>query len=185
MHAHSPTEVAALMAGTEQEEGVERPQSAAAAADGMALPSPMEAANEVAAEGETRESSLAAAFGGEAAALGKEGWWLVVESLRGHLNLNKAGMKDTEPVHNSMVGRQALSPSLDDPQWCADVEFDAPTTPGEYKIVVHVRSSTMIGARPLGRRATATNAKASRHSRPHCSVCMCVCARACRRRREA
>jgi hypothetical protein len=113
----------------------------------MPSPSPLEAANEVAAEGEgeTRESSLAAAFGGEAAALGKEGWWLVVESLRGHLNLNKAGMKDTEPVHNSMVGRQALSPSLDDPQWCADIEFDAPTTPGEYKIVVHVRSSTMIG----------------------------------------
>lgn len=91
------------------------------------------------------QQSLAAAFGGEDAALGKEGWWLVVESLRGHLNLQRQGMKDTEPVHNMMVGRQALSPSLDDPQWCADIEFDAPTTPGEYKVVIHVRSSTMIG----------------------------------------
>ena len=36
-------------------------------------------------------------------------------------------------------------PSLDDPQWCADIEFDAPTSPGEYKVVVHVRSSSMIG----------------------------------------
>ena len=100
----------------------------------------------------------------------------MVESLRGHLNLNKAGMKDTEPVHNSMVGRQALSPSLDDPQWCADVEFDAPTTPGEYKIVVHVRSSTMIGARPLGHsstRVTATAVKAC-FSRA-LTACMHVC----------
>ena len=44
-----------------------------------------------------------------------------------------------------MVGRQALSPSLDDPQWCADIEFDAPSTPGEYKVIIHVRSSSMIG----------------------------------------
>ena len=41
MHAHSPTEVAALMAATEQEEGVERPQSDAAAADGMPSPPPI------------------------------------------------------------------------------------------------------------------------------------------------
>ena len=98
-------------------------------------------------ESDSRQHDLAAAFGGEAAALGKEGWWLVVESLRpaSSLNLPKAA-KDAEPVHNSMVGRQALSPSLDDPQWCADIEFDAPTSPGEYKVIVHVRSSTMIGA---------------------------------------
>jgi len=84
---------------------------------------------------------LAAAFGGEAAALGKEGWWLVVESLRGPLSGNRQG----EVAHNLMVGRQALSPSLQDPQWCADIHFDAPTSPGEYKVVVHVRSSSMIG----------------------------------------
>lgn len=137
LHAHSPSEMAAMMATTESE------SSGAEQQEGEAVEAAVDGEN--AAEGDVVQRRLAAAFGGEAAALGKEGWWLVVESLRGHLNLAKAGLKESEPVHNSMVGRQALSPSLDDPQWCADIEFDAPTTPGEYKIVIHVRSSTMIG----------------------------------------
>ena len=139
LHAHSPSEMAAMMATTESE------SSGAEQQEGEAVEAAVDGEN--AAEGDVVQRRLAAAFGGEAAALGKEGWWLVVESLRGHLNLAKAGLKESEPVHNSMVGRQALSPSLDDPQWCADIEFDAPTTPGEYKIVIHVRSSTMIGTR--------------------------------------
>ena len=143
LHAHTPSEMATLMAATESESADEQ-QSAADAADADAAVADADA-----------PQSLAAAFGGERAALGKEGWWLVVESLRGHLNLSRAGMSPNEPVHNTMVGRQALSPSLDDPQWCADIEFDAPTTPGEYKIVIHVRSSTMIGAPPTSCRPRA------------------------------
>jgi len=138
MHAHSSAEMKQLMAITEQQQG-----------DSAEVPQEEEKVHTTPSVAEVVEESsnrsLAEAFGGEAAALGKEGWWLVVESLRGHLNLSKGRTKDSEPVHNSMVGRQALSPSLDDPQWCADIAFDAPTTPGEYKVVIHVRSSSMIG----------------------------------------
>jgi len=151
MHAHSPAEMAQFLAATEQELGREQQseqqhaESAAALAAQPAAPPPaveMAPGDDAA---ETRNASLAAAFGGEAAALGKEGWWLVVESLRGPLmSGHRQGAKE-EVAHNLMVGRQALSPSLQDPQWCADIHFDAPTTPGEYKVIVHVRSSSMIG----------------------------------------
>jgi len=157
-HAHAPEEMARLREATAATE----PQQHSGQHSGMAAPakapadSPAEAPAAVAAveggdEGDDvdlRQRSLAAAFGGEAAALGKEGWWLLVESLRPErsaMSSKGSGGKDAEVVHNTMVGRQALSPALDDPQWCADIEFDAPSTPGEYKVVVHVRSSSMIG----------------------------------------
>jgi len=150
MHAHSPAEMAQLMAGTDQPCGEGEQQQGESAGTSQRLPTraprtlqatrqeggccPLRAARpcpvvpaeapppeasshpmgphpvcHVAAEAPPPEAavdesdapprphSLAAAFGGEAAAVGKEGWWRIVESLRGHLNLNKqvrAGRED-------------------------------------------------------------------------------------------
>ena len=155
LHAHSPAEMAALAAEVESAGEItdnsssqpEAPAQAPASQD--EVPSFGGAEDGSAGDDLSGNRSLAEAFGGEAAALGKEGWWLVVESVRPPIPAALAKQRgddhSTEPQHNSMVGRQALSPSLDDPQWCADIEFDAPSTPGEYKVIIHVRSSSMIG----------------------------------------
>mmetsp|Transcript_13937 Transcript_13937/g.35982 ORF Transcript_13937/g.35982 Transcript_13937/m.35982 type:complete len:486 (-) Transcript_13937:149-1606(-) len=83
--------------------------------------------------------------GGDVGADAQEGWWLLVESLRILPNLGKAGMMTEEVSHNVLVSRQALSPALDDPTIETAVQFTAPSSPGEYKILVHVRSSSMVG----------------------------------------
>ena len=75
----------------------------------------------------------------------QEGWWLFVESLRAAPYQGKGALLAEEVHHNILVGRQALSPSLDDPTVEAVLSFTAPSTPGEYKVLVHVRSSSMVG----------------------------------------
>jgi len=106
----------------------------------------------------------AAAEGGEA----QEGWWLLVESLRQAPNLGKAGMMDEREIfHNVLVARQTLSPSLDDPTIETSVEFTAPAAPGEYKVLVHVRSSSMVGYDV--KRKVAFTVKAGKRSQPSTS----------------
>jgi len=47
--------------------------------------------------------------------------------------------------HNLLVARQTLAPALDESCVSAEIEFEAPSSPGEYKVIVHVRSSSMVG----------------------------------------
>jgi len=54
-------------------------------------------------------------------------------------------MRASDPVPNQLVGRQALAPALDASSVGAEIAFDAPATAGEYKVIVHVRSSSMVG----------------------------------------
>ena len=55
------------------------------------------------------------------------------------------GPADVERVHNSLVGRHPLAVSLDAPSMSCELWFEAPTTPGEYKVMVHLRSTGCIG----------------------------------------
>jgi len=59
--------------------------------------------------------------------------------------LNQAGMQNAEQHHNQLVARVALAPSLDAVGCSAEVDFAAPSTAGEYKVIVHVRSCSMLG----------------------------------------
>lgn len=73
----------------------------------------------------------------------REGWWVIAESIR-----TKPGTKfqpGEEVAHNALVGRQALACTLDSPTMACELEFEAPVTPGEYKVMVHVRSSGCVG----------------------------------------
>lgn len=97
----------------------------------------------VGAEAEVRNEGDADAEG--SAAETTEGWWLFVESIRGLPQLNKAGMQNTEQQHNQLVARVALAPSLDAVGCSSELQFVAPSTAGEYKVIVHVRSCSMIG----------------------------------------
>jgi len=100
------------------------------------------------------EKELAAAGGAtdvsdatsaEEAGDAREGWWLVVESIRGH-NGVAAMLEGSEVTHNQLAGSPTtLSPTLDEASVSSTVEFSAPATPGEYKVIVHVRSTGMIG----------------------------------------
>ena len=74
----------------------------------------------------------------------QEGWWVVAEGLRSKRNKDEK-MGEVELSHNSLVGRQALACALDAPVMSAEISFEAPTTPGEYKVMVHVRSSGCVG----------------------------------------
>ena len=75
-----------------------------------------------------------------------EGWWLFVESMRQMPNLGKAAMMSEREVHhNVLVARQTLSPALDQTTMETSVQLAAPSSPGEYKVIVHVRSSSMVG----------------------------------------
>lgn len=75
----------------------------------------------------------------------KEGWFLMVESIRGH-NGAAAQLAHEKLAHNQLAGAiSSLQPTLDQSSISAEVEFDAPTTPGEYKVIVHIRSLGMIG----------------------------------------
>jgi hypothetical protein len=121
LHAHTPAEMEAYVA---------------AAAPAVVATSPEDAEGAAGGDGGGAD---------EAEAMGKEGWWLFVESIRGVPGLNAAGMENKQLVHNALVGRQTLSPSLDATSVTSEVEFEAPSTPGEYKVVIHLRSSSMIG----------------------------------------
>lgn len=74
----------------------------------------------------------------------QEGWWVIAEGLRSKRNKDEK-MGEVELSHNSLVGRQALACALDAPVMSAEISFEAPTTPGEYKVMVHVRSSGCVG----------------------------------------
>jgi len=127
-HAHSESELA------------EYKQMAADEADG--------AEEQVGAAG---DAEVGGADGGETdpasemEEAGKEGWWLLVESMRGMNGLQQAGLQSSEPVHNALVGWAALAPTLDQQSVEVEVRFNAPTSPGDYKVVAHVRSSSMVG----------------------------------------
>jgi len=73
----------------------------------------------------------------------REGWWVIAESIR-----SKPGTQyqpGEEPEHNTLVGRTALGCALDSPTMACELEFEAPASPGEYKVMVHVRSSGCVG----------------------------------------
>jgi len=75
----------------------------------------------------------------------KEGWWVIAEGIRASKRKDKDNEQGEEITHNSLVGRQALTCALDDPVMACEVSFQAPTTPGEYKVMIHVRSSGCVG----------------------------------------
>merc|ERR1712137_1015105 len=73
-----------------------------------------------------------------------EGWWVIGEALR-NKPTTAPDMIPSEPNHNSLVGRAALSAHLALPSMSCQLDFDAPDVPGEYKVMVHVRSSGCVG----------------------------------------
>lgn len=73
----------------------------------------------------------------------KEGWWVIAEGIRA--SKRKDSEQGEEITHNSLVGRQALVSTLEDPVMSCEVTFQAPTTPGEYKVMIHVRSTGCVG----------------------------------------
>jgi len=77
----------------------------------------------------------------------REGWWVICESIRAGSLLKASQQKvdHTDIVHNTLVGRAAMGAGLDAPTMTCELEFEAPETPGEYKIMVHVKSSGCVG----------------------------------------
>mmetsp|Transcript_20819 Transcript_20819/g.49882 ORF Transcript_20819/g.49882 Transcript_20819/m.49882 type:complete len:467 (+) Transcript_20819:41-1441(+) len=73
----------------------------------------------------------------------REGWWVIAESIRSKPNTKY--QPGEEIAHNMLVGRQALACTLDSPTMACEIEFEAPSTPGDYKVMVHVRSSGCVG----------------------------------------
>lgn len=73
----------------------------------------------------------------------REGWWVIAESIR--VKPNTKYQPGEEITHNTLVGRHALGCALDSPTMACELEFEAPATPGEYKVMVHVRSSGCVG----------------------------------------
>jgi len=84
---------------------------------------------------------------GQPAAEPLEGWWVIGEALRKKPATKETGVDalPSEPAHNSLVGRAPLTASLALPSMSCQLDFDAPDTPGEYKVMVHVRSSGCVG----------------------------------------
>ena len=74
-----------------------------------------------------------------------EAWWLMVEGVRNDgRGLPKTGIAAANVSHNYLACKPlGLTPALDQPSVTAELELDAPATPGEYKVIVHVRSSSM------------------------------------------
>lgn len=70
----------------------------------------------------------------------QEGWWVIGEGLR---TSKKDASADQE--HNSLVGRAPLACALDQQTMATEISFEAPATPGEYKVMVHLRSTGCIG----------------------------------------
>jgi len=85
------------------------------------------------------------AEGAEAAA--QEGWWLLAESLR-NVPRHKGALLQEDALlhHNMLIGRQAISPTLDQETISTELTFEAPTSPGEYKVLVHLRSASILGS---------------------------------------
>jgi len=78
----------------------------------------------------------------------REGWWVICESIRAGSLLKNASQQKVDHkdiVHNTLVGRAAMGAGLDAPTMTCELEFEAPETPGEYKIMVHVKSSGCVG----------------------------------------
>ena len=95
-----------------------------------------------------------------------EGWWLLVESVRSAL-IKDAQLIDREVHHNVLVGRQTLVPSLDDATMESSIEFTAPSAPGEYRVLVHLRSSSMVGVDV--KRKVSFTVKSGKRSQPSTS----------------
>ena len=82
----------------------------------------------------------------------------------------RAVRQGEEITHNSLVGRQALVSTLEDPVMSCEVTFQAPTTPGEYKVMIHVRAA------PPSRRP-GFSGFGMRHTRRPCCSCAPVLTR--------
>lgn len=116
-HAHSEAELAEYNSKLAAEGALQQQQGGADDADGVdAAPSASAEAN--------------------------EGWFLLAEAVR--TKGTRALPAGSEVVHNQLVGRQPLSTPLDSSTMSAEIAFEAPSQPGEYKIVVHVRSASMV-----------------------------------------
>jgi len=120
-HVYSEEEAAALEVGGES--------AAAHAVD--------KAAEERAAQGQVRaEAGAAPSESGP-----QEGWWVVGEAIRenGDVPVEAAAR------HNALVGFAPLTAPLTLPTMTCEFSFDAPETPGEYKVMVHCRSTGCVG----------------------------------------
>jgi len=76
-----------------------------------------------------------------------EGWWVIGEALhKKGITVGGHQVASAEKVtHNTLVGRKALSAGLRQPSMSCDLMFDAPDVPGEYKLMIHVRSTGCVG----------------------------------------
>ena len=70
-------------------------------------------------------------------------------------------------THNALVGRVPLMARLDQPTLSCELTFDAPQTPGEYKVMVHVRSAGCVGVDV--RRKVVFNVQRSKRALPSSS----------------
>ena len=76
-----------------------------------------------------------------------EGWWVIGEAIRSKGASLKVGGDEalTDVTHNSLVARQPISAGLRTPTMAGEVTFAAPDSPGEYKVMLHVRSAGCVG----------------------------------------
>jgi len=75
-----------------------------------------------------------------------EGWWVVGEALhKKGVTVGGHQVSSEGVTHNSLVGRKPLSASLRQPAMSCELTFDAPDVPGEYKLMIHVRSTGCVG----------------------------------------
>ena len=148
-HAHSPTEMEAYRQ-LQRDEAAQQQQVKAqlAEAGGEDLP-------DITAEEEAEA---------------KEGWWLMVESIRALPIAKVQGIEQSNISHNNLAGKPlGLAPSLDEASVTAEVEFNAPATPGEYKVIVHVRSASMCGVDAKRKVAFMVHAQKAKRSAPSTS----------------
>lgn len=76
----------------------------------------------------------------------QEGWWVIGEALhKKGITVGGQQVVSDQVTHNSLVGRKPLAASLRQPAMSCELNFDAPDMPGEYKIMVHVRSTGCVG----------------------------------------
>uniref|UniRef100_A0A7S4BNB3 SEC63 domain-containing protein n=1 Tax=Chrysotila carterae TaxID=13221 RepID=A0A7S4BNB3_CHRCT len=73
----------------------------------------------------------------------RENWWLIAESVK-----SKGSSKypsDAPILHNHLVAYQPLSAPLNVTTMEAELDVESPGTPGDYTVIVHVRSCGMVG----------------------------------------
>ena len=76
----------------------------------------------------------------------REGWWVIGEGLRQKgISVGGERVGANEVMHNTLVGRKPLVCALNASAMTCEICFDAPEVPGEYKVMVHVRSSGCVG----------------------------------------